>query len=115
MLSLFFLVLFFVFLCGAAAAPTIFGGTEVDRRGAPWQVYIEISSDLGASWDCGGTIIDRRVVLTAAHCIGQVMTVVIVDKSQEERVSRGGAGAIYEEIARGIGHTMCSFSFGLIY
>ena len=43
----------------------IVGGEPADDYAWPWQVYIT----LGGSFICGGTLIDRQYVLTAAHCV----------------------------------------------
>ena len=94
-------MLFCLFLSLAASAPSLMGGKEISRQGAPWQVLVSSLTDLGVHEDCGGTIIDKRVVLTAAHCVAKEMTVIILDKSRKERVASGGGGAIYEEVARG--------------
>ena len=46
------------------AHPTIVGGTQVAITAVPWQVYIRTADKA-----CGGSVIDARRVLTAAHCI----------------------------------------------
>lgn len=46
----------------------IAGGYPIDIRDAPWQVALRIKSGNGFAL-CGGTIIDRQWVLTAAHCL----------------------------------------------
>jgi secreted trypsin-like serine protease len=43
----------------------IVGGDTASDFAWPWQVYITFKSQ----FTCGGTLIDRRHVLTAAHCI----------------------------------------------
>lgn len=50
-------------------APTIIGGREADPGEWPWQVAI-IFAGGDLYWDqfCGGSLIDARWVLTAAHC-----------------------------------------------
>ena len=51
---------------GAQTAHTsIVGGARIDITSVPWQVYVGVGSDLA----CGGSILDARRVLTAAHCV----------------------------------------------
>jgi len=53
--------------CGAANHNRIVGGTEVSpAHKYPWQVGLKIRG--GGSYWCGGSIINDRYVLTAAHC-----------------------------------------------
>jgi secreted trypsin-like serine protease len=44
--------------------PRIVGGVEAVPGAWPWQVYIE-----AGGFACGGSLIDARWVLTAAHCV----------------------------------------------
>jgi secreted trypsin-like serine protease len=47
--------------------PQIVGGTEVPNGKYPFMAFLEIISPKGGG-HCGGTLIDRDSVLTAAHC-----------------------------------------------
>lgn len=52
----------------ARRAPRIVGGSRVPITAVPWQVAVWSYTD-GAGGDCGGTIIDRLTIVTAAHCV----------------------------------------------
>ncbi|XP_012498595.1 PREDICTED: kallikrein-12 [Propithecus coquereli] len=60
----------FLLLCvlglNEAATLKILNGTECQRNSQPWQVGLFEGTHLR----CGGVLIDRRWVLTAAHCSG---------------------------------------------
>ena len=49
----------------------IVGGTDALQNEYPWMVSLHkiYSSNSNSVHQCGGSIIDRRWVLTAAHCI----------------------------------------------
>src|ERR671917_308460 len=47
------------------ARAAVVGGTAIPVESAPWQVYLRIGSTLA----CGGSVLDARRVLTAAHCV----------------------------------------------
>lgn len=60
-------------ICGEAApegTPYIVGGFNAQITQVPWHVGIYKASSNGNSFDfqCGGTIINARVVISAAHC-----------------------------------------------
>jgi hypothetical protein len=53
---------------GANAAPRkpfVVGGTPIQIESVPYQVFLRIGDDMG----CGGSVLDARHVLTAAHCV----------------------------------------------
>ena len=50
---------------GVPTAAPIVGGQDADVNEYPWQIRLEYN---GAFY-CGGSIINKKTVLTAAHCI----------------------------------------------
>lgn len=49
--------------------PFIFGGEDTKRGDWPWMVAIYLNKPTGLSFNCGGTLITAKSVITAAHCI----------------------------------------------
>ena len=46
----------------------IIGGKEVKKHSIPWQVGL-VAAKSGSKPTCGGMIISKHVILTAAHCL----------------------------------------------
>jgi len=46
----------------------IVGGAEARRHSWPWQCLLLVDKGNG-TFTCGGSVIDSRHVLTAAHCL----------------------------------------------
>lgn len=55
--------------CGKDLSQRIFGGERTDIDEFPWMALLEYARPNGRSTSCGGVLISKRYVLTAAHCI----------------------------------------------
>jgi secreted trypsin-like serine protease len=58
-------------------ASAIVGGQPADEGEYPWQAAI--TSGSGSSQYCGGTLVDSTTVVTAAHCMGGLLGVPVLD------------------------------------
>lgn len=65
--------------CGVRAVPSnqtgpyIINGEEAARGAWPWQVYLQTTTSKTVS-GCGGSIINNRWILTAAHCVDDALS-----------------------------------------
>ncbi|XP_040927675.1 tryptase-2-like isoform X2 [Betta splendens] len=55
-------------LLGAEVRSGIVGGQDAKRGHWPWMAHLNITADGRTRWRCGGTILGRQWVLTAASC-----------------------------------------------
>lgn len=55
--------------CGPVEGERIFGGNRTRLFEMPWMVLISYDSARGTKLSCGGTLITKWYVLTAAHCV----------------------------------------------
>ncbi|KAK1122667.1 hypothetical protein K0M31_009110 [Melipona bicolor] len=62
-----------VSLCGIKTRKLIVGGTKAEPKEFPHMAAIGYDSRSGVVWQCGGTLISERFVLSAAHCISSVV------------------------------------------
>ena len=60
--------------CGRPGPSQIIGG-QVSREGAwPWHVGVFFSSGSQSTYQCGGSLINSRYIITAAHCTFQKLS-----------------------------------------
>uniref|UniRef100_A0AAV2M2Y1 Peptidase S1 domain-containing protein n=1 Tax=Knipowitschia caucasica TaxID=637954 RepID=A0AAV2M2Y1_KNICA len=60
----------FLKLCGRAGLNSrIVGGALSNPGNWPWQVYVQTTDARGISYACGGSLISKQWVMTAAHCL----------------------------------------------
>ncbi|CAH1161813.1 unnamed protein product [Phyllotreta striolata] len=56
--------------CGHDFSERIFGGRSTAINEFPWMALLQyVSSNGNRRWSCAGTLINKRYVLTAAHCV----------------------------------------------
>ncbi|XP_045483874.1 CLIP domain-containing serine protease 2-like [Pieris rapae] len=55
--------------CGSILGNRIFGGRKAKLFEFPWMVLIAHETREGPQFQCGGTIITSKYILTAAHCV----------------------------------------------
>uniref|UniRef100_A0A8C5KHK5 Chymase 1, mast cell n=1 Tax=Jaculus jaculus TaxID=51337 RepID=A0A8C5KHK5_JACJA len=72
-------------LCSRAKAGNIIGGTECKPHSRPYMAYLEIVTSQGHLAACGGFLIRRDFVLTAAHCAGRQITVILGAHNRTEK------------------------------
>ena len=56
-------------LCGPITQQKIFGGNKTGILDFPWMALIAYQTTNGPEFRCGGSLISKRYVLTAAHCV----------------------------------------------
>ncbi|XP_022347716.1 mast cell protease 1-like [Enhydra lutris kenyoni] len=71
-----FLLLAFL-LPPEAGAEEIIGGVESKPHSHPYMAHLEIVTDRGYGTSCGGFLISQDFMMTAAHCKGRKITVIL--------------------------------------
>ncbi|XP_049985098.1 chymase-like [Alexandromys fortis] len=74
-LPVLYLLLFL--LSSSAKAGEIIGGTECIPHSRPYMAYLEIETSENHRSACSGFLIRRNFVMTAAHCAGRSITVLL--------------------------------------
>uniref|UniRef100_A0A8C6QLT3 Mast cell protease 4-like n=1 Tax=Nannospalax galili TaxID=1026970 RepID=A0A8C6QLT3_NANGA len=71
------LLLLVLLLPSEAGAEEIIDGVESNPHSRPYMAYLEITTDGGYLASCGGFLITQQFVVTAAHCKGRDITVIL--------------------------------------
>ncbi|XP_047512094.1 serine protease easter-like [Pieris napi] len=56
-------------MCGSILGNRIFGGKYAKLYEFPWMALISYNKRYGPQFECAGTIINSKYILTAAHCV----------------------------------------------
>jgi len=87
--------------CGQKSGSRIVGGTTTDVNEWPWQVALMY----GSQQFCGGSLINNRYVLTAAHCIDGLSASALTIRLGEHRISiTGETSVVTRSVSQIIGH-----------
>jgi len=86
--------------CGQAnqSGRRIVGGQETEKNEYPWQIVLY--KDYGSYFWCGGSIISKREILTAAHCMfdwrGRIPTEELRVKVGDHNIKKGDGEIEFE-------------------
>ncbi|MFJ2818005.1 serine protease [Streptomyces sp. NPDC091279] len=82
------------------SADVVVGGFPIDVSQAPWTVALSSRDRFGgtrAGQFCGGVVIDRTKVLTAAHCMGEDVLGAPPDKVNDLKVITGRTDLVSDQ------------------
>ncbi|GAB1298922.1 Mast cell protease 4 [Apodemus speciosus] len=74
-------------LPSGAGAEEIIGGVESRPHSRPYMALLEITIENGHTGSCGGFLINPQFVMTAAHCKGREITVILGAHNVSKRES----------------------------
>lgn len=60
--------------CGPLSTDKVSGGNKTNLYEFPWMALLRYNTPEGLDYKCGGSIINDRYILTAAHCISGLRT-----------------------------------------
>ncbi|XP_032904344.1 chymotrypsin-like elastase family member 2A [Amblyraja radiata] len=87
----------------------VVGGVDARPHSWPWQISLQISREGRWSHTCGGSLIDPRWVMTAAHCINNKYTYRV--GLGKQFLSEDEAGSVYAPVEKLIPHEKFSMIF----
>lgn len=63
--------------CGSADADRIIGGTRAKLGQYPWLARLGYNRTANITFECGGSLISKRHILTASHCVLDIEPAVV--------------------------------------
>ncbi|XP_041969282.1 phenoloxidase-activating factor 3-like [Aricia agestis] len=81
--------------CGDIDGKRVVGGTIAGLYEFPWMALIATRTRSGLDFSCGGSIINSRYILTAAHCIHNIAGVRVGDYDITSTTDCQGSGTEY--------------------
>jgi trypsin len=82
----------------AGAQASIVGGSAASSQEWPWAAFILAAEPRGEEFSCSGTVVAPRIVLTAAHCVEDIVSGRKTPRSQYRVVT--GSNDIRKKAAR---------------
>jgi len=86
---------------GGLVDSRIVGGEDADAHEFPWQVAVYYKKNGGGTSFCGGSIVSKNYVITAAHCVGSngevSVGVGIHDRGQTQKIVKAKFVKMHEQ------------------